>query len=208
MTLKDKSAIKRYLHHLGPKVIDRIRQSEKFADLGCAEGKLLEVIKEHFGKSKENLYGFDVSESFVAEARKALPNVYCLDLSRDEMKEQGFDVVFALDIIEHLESPDKFLRNIVSVMKDEGLLILSTPNASSLSRLIQGSNWFAFKDKTHKAFYSRSSLFTLLEKFKLKTIVFKTISDTGFPLCGPLYNKIISLTSLGGQILLAAEKKQ
>ncbi|MDP3093542.1 MAG: class I SAM-dependent methyltransferase [bacterium] len=204
MILKDKSAIKRYLHHLGPKVIDRIRRSEKLADFGCAEGRLLEVIEEHFGKTKENLYGFDVSESFVAEAKKAFPNVYYLDLSRDEMKERGFDVVFAFDIIEHLENPDKFLENIVSIMKNKGLLILSTPNINSLSHLIQKSNWFAFKDKTHKVLYSRSSLFPLLERFELKTIVSKTISDTGFP----LYNKIISLTSLGGQILLAAEKKQ
>jgi len=204
MILKDKSAIKRYLHHLGPKVIDRIRQGEKFADLGCAEGRLLEVIEEHFGKSKENLYGFDVSESFVAEAKKAFPNAYFLDLSRDKIKEQDFDVVFAFDIVEHLENPDKFLENIVPAMKDEGLLILSTPNINSFSHLVQRSDWFAFKDKTHKVFYSRSSLFPLLDRFKLKTIVFKTISDTGFL----LYNKIISLTSLGGQILLAAEKKQ
>jgi 2-polyprenyl-3-methyl-5-hydroxy-6-metoxy-1,4-benzoquinol methylase len=204
MTLKDKSAIKRYLYHLGPEIISKIKESNTFADFGCAEGQLLELLHEEFGKSKENLYGFDFSEDFIAEAKKSFPNIYRIDFATGKPPEQKFDLVFALDVIEHLENPVKFLEDIAAAMKKNSLFILSTPNIYSLSRFIQGARWFGFKDKTHRVFYGRASLSRLVEKSGLKIIKFKTISDTGFL----LYNKIISLTSLGGQILLAAEKKQ
>ena len=204
MILKDKSAIKRYLYHLGPETISKIKESDTFADYGCAKGQLLELLYEEFGKLKENLYGFDFSEDFITEAKKSFPNIYYIDFSNGKPPEQKFDLVFALDVIEHLENPSKFLENIVAVMKKGSVFILSTPNINSLFRFIQGSKWFGFKDKTHKAFYSHASLSRLIEKSGLKIIKFKTISDTGFP----FYNKLISSACLGGQILLAAEKNE
>ena len=203
MILKDEKSLKRYLQHLGPEVMVKIKKSQKLADIGCAKGQLLRLLHSEFKKPKKNLYGFDSSKSFVKEAKKTFPCVYLWDFAKKQSPKQKFDVVFALDVLEHIGNPVRFLKNLASLMKKESLLVLCTPNINSLSYSIQKNRWFGFKDKTHKIFYCRASLSYLLEQNGLKIIKFKTISSSGFA----FYNKVISATGLGGQILLAAKRK-
>ena len=204
MILKDKPTIKRYLSHLGADVIAKIKRAKTFADIGCAKGQLLKLLHAEFKKPKENLFGFDVSKKFIAETKKSFPHVYCWNFTYKKPPRQKFDVVFVLDVLEHIENPFKFLRNIIALMKNDSILVLSTPNINSFSYFIQKHKWFGFKDKTHKIFYCRASLFHLLEQYGLKVSKFKTISSTGFS----FYDKMISALCLGGQILLVAEKKK
>ena len=42
-----------------------------------------------------------------------------------------FDAIMALEIIEHLENPRKFLRQCFKLLKPGGMMLLSTPNADS-----------------------------------------------------------------------------
>jgi len=204
MILKEKSLIKKYLYRLGPDIINRINRADKLADLGCGQGQLLELLNQEFAKNKKNLYGFDISSSFINKSKKSFNNVFCLDLNENKLPFQDFDIIFALDIIEHLEFPLGFLKNTALVIKPNGLIIISTPNTGSLSYLLQGKNWYAFKDKTHLHFYNRRQLNNLLKTAGFKTINLKTVSSTKHS----FYNKIISILGLGGQILLAAEKIQ
>ena len=47
-----------------------------------------------------------------------------------------YDIVIAVEILEHLENPWKYLRDCQSVLKDGGIIVLSTPNISAFpSRL-------------------------------------------------------------------------
>jgi len=202
MVLKKRNEIRRIIYKLGPNFLKKIKNANKIADLGCANGELLSLLHTEFRKPKENLYGFDVSKKFIAEARKSFSHIYHWDFNYKKEWPQKFDVIFALDVIEHLENSQNFLKNIVSLMKKNSLLVLSTPNINSLSRFIQRSQWFGFKDKTHKKFYSRASLFSLLKQEGLEIKKYKTLSSTNLS----LYNQIISVLGWGGQILLLAKK--
>ncbi len=44
----------------------------------------------------------------------------------------SFDLVFAVEVIEHVESPINFLRNIAQLLAPEGVAIITTPNVDSL----------------------------------------------------------------------------
>lgn len=64
-----------------------------------------------------------------------------------------YDYIIALDIIEHLENPHKFLRLINQNLSKDGKLILTTPNNSHyVSRLS-----YMFFGKPHH-FFSKSSI--------------------------------------------------
>lgn len=59
----------------------------------------------------------------------------------DDISNQ-FDVVIAIEVIEHLFSTDNFLKNCYQLMHDESILLISTPNprsyASRLKFLLKG----------------------------------------------------------------------
>ncbi len=68
--------------------------------------------------------------------------VYALDINKERITfpNNHFDTVLAGDIIEHLENPSSFLREINRVLKKDGKLLLSTPHANHWWTTIH--NWF------------------------------------------------------------------
>ena len=76
----------------------------------------------------------------------------------------GYDLITAIEVIEHLESPALFLRQCRSLLKPGGRLVLSTPNIESapgrLKFLSSGQfRWFdAHGDPTHITPVSRALL--------------------------------------------------
>jgi ubiquinone/menaquinone biosynthesis C-methylase UbiE len=66
-----------------------------------------------------------------------------------EYEDKMFDVLLNIDVIEHMEHPNRLINEMHRVLKDGGTLILSTPNVLTLmSRLIflfEG-NLFQFRD--------------------------------------------------------------
>jgi len=203
MVLKNEEALKKYLKRLDPILAEKISSSQKIADVGCATGQLLQLLAKEHRKSKKSLWGFDISADFVSRAQKSFANVFLLDPSKQELPEKEFDLIFVLDVLEHAENPKKFLENISRSLKNNGLLIVSTPNLGSLSHFIQGPKWFGFKDKTHRSFYDKLSLTKLLNSCHLQIVKLKTISLAGLG----FYDKIISQTYFGGQIIALIEKK-
>lgn len=85
--------------------------------------------------------------------------------------DQDFDVVFAGDIIEHLSNPGLFLDAVRKHIKNDGVLILTTPNAFNLFNLVEKLT----KDEPtvnsdHTFYFNRKTLLKLLEKNRWKDI--------------------------------------
>jgi SAM-dependent methyltransferase len=93
-------------------------------DVGCGTHALLSKGID----PADRYYGIDVKTDISVP----LDRYASLDLDRDDLRdawsEQLFDVVFCGEVIEHVFSPDRLLRQLASVMHDESLLVLSTPN--------------------------------------------------------------------------------
>jgi SAM-dependent methyltransferase len=95
-------------------------------DLGAGQGALSEALK---------LRGFEVTAADINTAQFRASGVTCakLDLNRPlPFPDEGFDLVLAVEILEHLESPRAFLREIFRVLRPGGLAVVSTPNITSL----------------------------------------------------------------------------
>jgi SAM-dependent methyltransferase len=60
-----------------------------------------------------------------------------------------FDILIAKHVVEHLRDPDQAVAEMSRVLKPGGLLILATPNLSSLMRKRKKEHWIGYKDPTH-----------------------------------------------------------
>ena len=59
------------------------------------------------------------------------------------------DIIIATDVVEHLHSPNEFFLNAKRVLRDKGLLFVSTPNPGSVGARTKGRDWAGHKDPTH-----------------------------------------------------------
>jgi 2-polyprenyl-3-methyl-5-hydroxy-6-metoxy-1,4-benzoquinol methylase len=98
-----------------------------------------------------------------------------------------FDVVFAGDIIEHLSNQGKLIESAIKHMNSSGVLILTTPNAFGLHRIIRdclfGINSDPVCHVQHTLWHSPSTIKSLIKRYKLDLIEIDYYS----------YNKFINL---------------
>lgn len=62
----------------------------------------------------------------------------CLNLP---FKQESFDLIILQDVIEHLNISEKFINELNMLLKDKGLIYLSTPNRLSLFNIISDPHW-------------------------------------------------------------------
>lgn len=99
----------------------------------------------------------DVETIVYAERRYASESVHftCASASAIPFSDRFFDSIVSFETIEHLEAPirEQYLREIGRVLKDDGVLILSTPNKKITSPWKSKPN-----NKFHVIEFTRKSL--------------------------------------------------
>lgn len=105
----------------------------RILDAACGEGALLAFLRD---RGYMNLEGFDLSPECVAEShRLGLPFVQRFDLLElERWPGQGYQVVFLMDIVEHLpkERAAGVLEQARRKLAPGGYLVIQTPNLGSL----------------------------------------------------------------------------
>ncbi|MBA2918594.1 bifunctional 2-polyprenyl-6-hydroxyphenol methylase/3-demethylubiquinol 3-O-methyltransferase UbiG [Sphingomonas sp. MAH-20] len=108
---------------------------KRAADVGCGAGLLCEPL----ARLGAEVIGIDAAPENIAAARiHAEGQGLAIDYragSIDMLGAQPFDLVTSLEVIEHVEDPAAFVRGLAGALKAGGLLILSTPNRTPVSRL-------------------------------------------------------------------------
>jgi SAM-dependent methyltransferase len=109
-----------------------------FTDERQTEAKLRDGRWLHAGLAEVSaeVVGLDVDAVGVEQAKAAGYEAYVVDvqdpLALAELSLAPADVVVAGEIIEHLESPGSFLRAVTPLLKVDGRLVVTTPNAYRL----------------------------------------------------------------------------
>lgn len=95
-----------------------------------------------------------------AQGQKMAAEIGCTvhqQLLEDVTFPHQFDLISALDVLEHSLDPIEFLRTIEKALKPEGVALLRFPNSASLRRLVNGVKWEMIKPLGHLHFFSPSS---------------------------------------------------
>lgn len=105
-----------------------INPESSILDLGCGTGAWLRRFSS-FGFP--NLVGIDRSDDFNA---KAYARFVRADLQDQCMPNLGgrFDLVTAIEVVEHLSNPELLFKRAAGWLSDSGWLVVTTPNLQSL----------------------------------------------------------------------------
>ena len=104
-------------------------------DVGCGAGLLTEPL----ARLGANVTGIDASPEVIAVARE---HAAAIGLEIDyrvgdvQTLEREFDLVTAMEVIEHVADPQLFVKALAKRLARDGLLVMSTPNATSWSRVM------------------------------------------------------------------------
>ncbi len=104
-------------------------------DIGCGGGLVSEAIAE-FGA---NITGIDADENAInvakTHAKKSNLNITYIHGDAENMNDK-YDVVIALEIIEHVSDINAFIKICSERLNDGGLLIMSTLNRTAKSYVL------------------------------------------------------------------------
>ncbi|MEI8345814.1 MAG: class I SAM-dependent methyltransferase, partial [Candidatus Omnitrophota bacterium] len=130
------------------------KQGGRLLDIGCGPGFFLEEARQ----GGFEVEGLDLSRWSADYARKRFGiRVFEGLLAQAPFEPKSFDVITFNDVIEHIEDPKTFLTQVRRLLKNDGVLYVSTPDIDSfLSRLLQGSWWGI--NKYHLCYFSRKTL--------------------------------------------------
>jgi len=102
----------------------------KILDIGCGNGNLSNrLLNMGFV-----IFGCDIFKNI--DKKGINYNKVDLNIGILPYKNNYFDYVTCIEVIEHLENPRTIIKEISRVLKPKGMLILSTPNITSLPQKI------------------------------------------------------------------------
>jgi len=125
----------------------------KILEIGCFNGFFLDELR----KRGANVYGFDVNREALAVGRDLFNLVGRLDTSLPNLSCHGpFDDVLCIDVLEHVDQPEAFLKEMSTLLHPGGRIVVAGPTIER-----------RFRDKSdypphHKWWFSRPGLSTCL----------------------------------------------
>lgn len=107
-------------------VLSKVPKNKKILDAGCGQGLLVEFLKRR---------GHDV---IGIDAFYGSENVVKKDIFDNGFKENTFDLILCLDVIEHFpfSEQEKLVVELTRILKPGGVIIWSIPNMAHLSSRI------------------------------------------------------------------------
>ncbi|MFT0861693.1 FkbM family methyltransferase [Ancylobacter sp. G4_0304] len=151
-----------------------------FLDVGCFDGKLLDRLAE---LNTWDTCGLEPNADAAEIARGKGHRVWTAEVE-DALTlvppEVRFDVIFLGQTIEHFNDPLAAIQQLSSLLAENGVIILSTPNLDSIQIEMFGPTWSHWHAPYHRHLFSAKSLGLLADRAGMKMVKHRTWSHPGW----------------------------
>jgi len=152
------------MRELLKKTMQRAPAARTVLDIGAGIG-LMVAEAERLGLEAT---GVEPSRYFVERAKKTT-GVHLLQgiFPHPDLAGRQFDLIFLIDVIEHVSNPVELLRVCGEVLEPGGLILVVTPDLASLAARALGQRWWHFR-LAHVGYFTRQSLTLAASKANLE----------------------------------------
>lgn len=210
------------------RLIEGYKQGGSLLDVGCSLGYFLQIAQQK-ARHAWQLFGFEANSTLAKMAKSdTKANIKVGALPKLAYKDKEFDVVTCFDVLEHSQNLKENLKEIRRVLKDDGLVVVQSPNYKSLMQLLTRDTWDWWSPPDHVLHFTPQTLTMALTKngfgpiykttyeytddylANIKGVIFPhKITRPLYYLLGPLLmlaEKIASVFGYGALILVIAKK--
>lgn len=167
-------------------------------DIGCGDATLLNGFREVYPDA--SLFGIDASQAAINHAIGSnAPNAGRLNLSVADMdtweSPRAFDIITALFCLYHSANPLKAVRRYAEMLSDDGVIIMSTIDPSSMRDVWNTIGW---SDRSPlENFTAADAVNALVEADLIPIFISKYHTPVVFPNHDELHNFVASTLSSG-----------
>lgn len=138
-------------------------------DIGAGSGKFVRFLR---GRGLQ-AYGLEPARALHERFLVGEPAFFAQTVEEfaDSWTGGPFGAVFACDVIEHVERPDRFLAGVAKLLEPGGRLFVTTPDVGCRVARLCGK-WWHYYNKYHLSYLSRRTLGALAAECGLSEIGF------------------------------------
>ncbi len=129
--------------------VEALAEAVTVLDVGCYDGALLASLSQRFEK-----FGVEASAAAAQAARQRGIQVVATKFSEIDTLAQQFDVICAIDVIEHVAEPRAFVASLAQKLAAGGTLFVSTGSIEAWSWRMAGGHYWYCSFPEHISFVS------------------------------------------------------
>jgi SAM-dependent methyltransferase len=147
--------------------LERVRRTNRLLDFGAGHGYFLEAA----ARRGWEVHGVEFADQFIAggEAKG-----FAMSRSLADVPQRAYDVVTALEVIEHVSDPHEQGTLLARAVRPGGLVYLTTPNFDSLSRRLLRERWRVICYPEHLTYFTPGTLRRMLQGVGLRCVEVRT----------------------------------
>jgi 2-polyprenyl-3-methyl-5-hydroxy-6-metoxy-1,4-benzoquinol methylase len=154
------------------KITEKIRNDKKgkVLDIGCCTGGLLAEARIRGW----DVFGLDPS-LWACQTAKRFHSLDIHNGTTDNFKNKSvrFDAITLLDVLEHVDNPKKLMLQINSLLKNDGVFCIVTPDFGSITARLLGLKWWGIR-LAHLSYFRKQDLVRLIQDTGFRIIKQKT----------------------------------
>ncbi|MES9879406.1 MAG: class I SAM-dependent methyltransferase [Sedimenticola sp.] len=161
--------VKRFKRKFWPLLF--LSKGKSFLDVGCNTGFAVEAARLLGCEAT----GIDLSDEAIDIAKKSYKNCRFFNLTIEEFAKNGtkHDIISCAEVIEHVTDAHSFIDAVWSLLKIDGILYLTTPDAGHFRVPKSFLEWNDVSPPQHTMLFTRKSIKSFLESHGFDVLYFQ-----------------------------------